>query len=105
VLFGIYYNFKSYVEMLSLASPKNAPHGSQNEPTSERMESIEMIPHTATGAAQRHKIGFTALPANKVCETCNTGYTSNHKKQRFCSDACRFTYHREQNAKASQNVK
>ena len=93
LVFMLNYQFECYLEILA----HEAPNEDNTQTIAEPIQSVQGVkfeaPHGVTG--QRPKIGFSNLQTGqKVCDHCNGVYNSNHKKQRFCSDACRYAHHR-----------
>lgn len=89
IFFILNYQFRCYLEILA--------HDTTQSEASESELQISHSVHPHFAPAQRpKKIGFSNLKTGqKVCDCCNNTYTSNHKKQRFCSNDCRYKYHRE----------
>jgi len=94
LVFMLNYQFQCYLELLAHEAPNEDGVQSVTEP----IQSVQGVkfeaPHGVTGQ-RPSKIGFNNLKmGQKVCDQCNGVYSSNHKKQRFCTDTCRYAYHR-----------
>jgi hypothetical protein len=94
VLFVMYYQFRSYLELRA--------HEEQ-EPTQYTKEEVK-TPQTAKFKPSEDKqhphevsartIGFSALAeSEKICKNCGSTFTHNHKKQKYCNTGCRMQYH------------
>lgn len=94
VLFVIYYQFRSYLELRAHETPKEIEH------TKEEVKSSQTAKFEPSGGREHphqvsaRSIGFRALAENeKICKNCGSTFTHNHKKQKYCNTECRMQYH------------
>jgi len=94
VLFAMYYQFRSYLELRAHEQPETtqytkeevkAPQTAKFKPSEDKQHPHEISART---------IGFRALSENeKICKNCGSSFRHNHKKQKYCNTQCRMQYH------------
>jgi hypothetical protein len=101
-----YYDFRSYSEYALARSGESSTgrgtHGTHGNGRNAAGYEYTGSRNANNGTHNERKIGFqyakrTEENTNRSCEHCGASYDYGHRRQRFCSDACRITNWKQRN--------
>lgn len=90
--YGVFYRFNCYLEALA-NEDSDTPQDTTQDTEQPQKTTIQHTGNAApitNNAGQR--IGFYDVK-QKTCTNCGEHFISNHKKQIYCTDSCRFSFH------------
>jgi len=89
----VFYRFNCFLEAIANGEDEDEDGNSiisEKTPFLATKQPTAHNPTTATETGQR--IGFYDIK-QKQCNNCGERFVSNHKKQLYCTDTCRFSFH------------
>lgn len=94
VLFVMYYQFRSYLEIRAHEEPETIQDPKEGVKVQEKPKFKPLEGNIEPHQISARKIGFSPLAKNeKICKNCGSTFTHNHKKQKYCNTECRMQYH------------
>ena len=94
VLFVMYYQFRSYLELRAHEEPETIQDPKEGVKVQGKPKYKPLENNNSPHQISARKIGFAPLAKNeKICKNCGSKFIHNHKKQVYCSTQCRMQYH------------